>query len=212
MQSTSKFKNSKQIISFLVEQFPACFSLEGPCKPLKVGIFNDLVAHFQDEAEFTRGALRSALRRYTSSWRYLHNVKVGNSRVDLQGNACGEIDAAHAEHAKTTLKASKEKVALARREKEQSTQSKPNTAGKSAEEKNTGSKKIPVKRPPKPIDLGRLSVGQNVRVQVGKKRLPATIKEVCKENVQVELETGLVMRVSPEHLKLNTRRNVFADT
>ena len=196
MQSTSKFKNSKQIISFLVEQFPACFSLEGPCKPLKVGIFNDLVAHFGDDAEFSRGALRSALRRYTSSWRYLHNVKVGHSRVDLQGNACGEIDAAHAEHAKATLKASKEKVALSRREKEQS-----------ADGKNT-----PVKRAPKPIDLSRLSVGQNVRVKVGKKRLAATIKEVCKENVQVELETGLVMRVSPEHLKLNTRRNVFADT
>jgi ProP effector len=41
--------------------------------------------------------LRSALRLYTSSWRYLYGIKPGATRVDLDGNPCGELDEQHVE-------------------------------------------------------------------------------------------------------------------
>ena len=36
----TKRTSSKEIIAYLAEKFPACFSTEGAAKPLKVGIFN----------------------------------------------------------------------------------------------------------------------------------------------------------------------------
>jgi sRNA-binding protein len=48
--------------------------------------------------------LRSALRLYTSSWRYLYGIKPGATRVDLDGNPCGELDEQHVEHARKQLK------------------------------------------------------------------------------------------------------------
>ena len=43
METKDKFSNSKEVIAFLSETFPMCFSLEGEAKPLKVGIFQDVV-------------------------------------------------------------------------------------------------------------------------------------------------------------------------
>lgn len=48
--------------------------------------------------------LRSALRLYTSSWRYLYCVKPGATRVDLDGNPCGELEEQHVEHARKQQK------------------------------------------------------------------------------------------------------------
>jgi ProP effector len=51
--------------------------------------------------------LRSALRQYTSSWRYLHGLKAGQARVDLDGNPGELLTEEHIEHAKQALKESK---------------------------------------------------------------------------------------------------------
>ncbi len=39
---TEKLKNSKEVIAYIAECFPKCFTLEGEAKPLKIGIFQDL--------------------------------------------------------------------------------------------------------------------------------------------------------------------------
>ncbi|MGQ7167530.1 RNA chaperone ProQ, partial [Escherichia sp. R-CC3] len=84
----------------VVGRFPHCFSAEGEARPLKIGIFQDLVDRVAGEMNLSKTQLRSALRLYTSSWRYLYGVKPGATRVDLDGNPCGELDEQHVEHAR----------------------------------------------------------------------------------------------------------------
>ena len=92
MENQPKLNSSKEVIAFLAERFPHCFSAEGEARPLKIGIFQDLVDRVAGEMNLSKTQLRSALRLYTSSWRYLYGVKSGATRVDLDGNPCGELD------------------------------------------------------------------------------------------------------------------------
>ncbi|WP_431602622.1 RNA chaperone ProQ [Salmonella enterica] len=89
MENQPKLNSSKEVIAFLAERFPHCFSAEGEARPLKIGIFQDLVERVGGEMNLSKTQLRSALRLYTSSWRYLYGVKPGATRVDLDGNPCG---------------------------------------------------------------------------------------------------------------------------
>lgn len=119
MENTEKLKNSKEIIAYIAECFPKCFTVEGEAKPLKIGIFQDLAERLKDDEKVSKTQLRAALRQYTSSWRYLHGVKPGAVRVDLDGNDCGVLEEEHVEHAKATLAESKAKVAERRKEQAQ---------------------------------------------------------------------------------------------
>lgn len=98
MENQPKLNSSKEVIAFLAERFPHCFSAEGEARPLKIGIFQDLVERVGGEMNLSKTQLRSALRLYTSSWRYLYGVKPGATRVDLDGNPCGELEEQHVEH------------------------------------------------------------------------------------------------------------------
>lgn len=62
--------------------------------------------------------MRSALRLYTSSWRYLYGVKVGAERVDLDGNPCGVLEEQHVEHARKQLEEAKARVQAQRTEQQ----------------------------------------------------------------------------------------------
>lgn len=104
MENQPKLNSSKEVIAFLAERFPHCFSAEGEARPLKIGIFQDLVERVGGEMNLSKTQLRSALRLYTSSWRYLYGVKPGATRVDLDGNPCGELEEQHVEHARSSLK------------------------------------------------------------------------------------------------------------
>lgn len=104
MENQPKLNSSKEVIAFLAERFPLCFSAEGEARPLKIGIFQDLVERVQGEENLSKTQLRSALRLYTSSWRYLYGVKVGAQRVDLDGNPCGELEQQHVDHARQQQK------------------------------------------------------------------------------------------------------------
>ena len=55
---------------------------EGEARPLKIGIFRDIVSRITEEDGISKTQLRTALRVYTSSWRYLYGVKEGAKRVD----------------------------------------------------------------------------------------------------------------------------------
>ncbi|MGQ7112288.1 RNA chaperone ProQ, partial [Escherichia sp. TWPC-MK] len=104
--------------AFLAERFPHCFSAEGEARPLKIGIFQDLVDRVAGEMNLSKTQLRSALRLYTSSWRYLYGVKPGATRVDLDGNPCGELDEQHVEHARKQLEEAKARVQAQRAEQQ----------------------------------------------------------------------------------------------
>ncbi|MGY3912233.1 RNA chaperone ProQ [Aeromonas piscicola] len=210
MENTEKLKNSKEIVAYLVEKFPACFIAEGEAKPLKIGIFQDLAERLADDARVSKTMLRSALRQYTSSWRYLHGLKAGQARVDLDGNPGELLTEEHIEHAKQALKESKERVFASRRTntKEEKVKQPRRPAPRKADaaaksDKPKAAPKAPVADAPLvKVDAANLKVDQSVRVVLGKSPVPATIKEVTKDDVQVQLQTGMMLRVKFEHLVL----------
>ena len=117
MENQPKLNSSKEIITFLAEQFPLCFTTEGKTFPLKIGIFKDLVERIRQLDPLTKTKLRTALRLYTSSWRYLYEIKVGTERIDLDGKTCGILEQQHVDHARKQLTEAKARVQLQRGQK-----------------------------------------------------------------------------------------------
>ncbi|HDY8051474.1 TPA: RNA chaperone ProQ [Vibrio vulnificus] len=205
---TEKLKNSKEVIAYIAECFPKCFTLEGEAKPLKIGIFQDLAERLSEDEKVSKTQLRAALRQYTSSWRYLHGVKLGATRVDLDGNECGVLEEEHVEHAKATLAESKAKVQARRKEQAQKgrdeEKSKPKT--KKAPQQRRANKpqaQKPVKQPveTRALNADELITGKAVNVNMGKGNMAATIVEINKDDVRVQLSNGLQMVVKAEHLR-----------
>ncbi|WP_088328478.1 RNA chaperone ProQ [Lacimicrobium sp. SS2-24] len=215
-----KFSNSKEVIAFLADTYPACFSTQGEAKPLKIGIFQDLAERLADDERISKTLLRTSLRHYTNSWRYLHAVIAGAHRVDLDGKEDAVIDEEHAAHAKEQLAASKEKAAQRRKEQREKSAKAPNGAKKPSKARHgqgskpekagnhvakgtkDGSAK-PIKRPP-PAKLSEsdLIAGTHVTVKLGKVPVEGTISEIAKEGVHVQLSTGMVVKVPADTLRL----------
>ncbi|MGY5453477.1 RNA chaperone ProQ [Agarivorans sp. MS3-6] len=199
MEQTNKLKNSKEVIQYLTAQFPNCFSLEGEAKPLKIGIFQDLAERLKEDEKVSNTVLRSALRQYTSSWRYLHGVKVGSKRVDLDGVEGAEIEQEHVEHAQKTLKESKDKAFAnkkAQAEKAKAAERKPKAEFKRSSKPKPAVEKKPIEK----LDSKDLVAGKNVRVLVGKTPMPGQIAEVTKDGIAVTLTSGMLVKVKAEHI------------
>ena len=210
MENTEKLTNNKQIIAYLVEMFPLCFIAEGEAKPLKIGIFQDLAERLGEDDKVSKTQLRSALGQYTSSWRYLHGIKPGAKRVDLDGVEGLELEAEHIEHAQKALKESKAKVFAERKaaEKEKAA----SEPAKPAKKVSAKAKPVRSSKPAKPAavepvvyvpaEIGQLKVAQEVKVIVGKAPVPATIIDINKDDVQVQLMSGMTLKVKAQHLIL----------
>lgn len=54
MENQPKLNSSKEVIAFLAERFPHCFSAEGEARPLKIGIFQDLVERVGGEMNLSK--------------------------------------------------------------------------------------------------------------------------------------------------------------
>lgn len=210
MDNPDKFSNSKEVIAFLAETFPTCFSTEGDAKPLKIGIFQDLAEHLEQEPRLSKTLLRASLRHYTNSWRYLYSVKEGAQRVDLQGQPGDVIEKDHAEHALQQLQESKAKVserrkAEAKRNNAEKIRKKPPV--RKAKEKVKGTKtdkpRTNIKSPPpQKLSEEHLIAGTAVTVKIGKAPMAATIKDVVKDGIQVQLDSGMVIKVQTDNLRL----------
>lgn len=222
MENQPKLNSSKEVIAFLAERFPQCFSAEGEARPLKVGIFQDLVERVAGEMSLSKTQLRSALRLYTSSWRYLYGVKPGAVRVDLDGNPCGELDEQHVAHARQQLEEAKARVQAKRAEQQAK---KREAAGESGDtprrerkprpqvRRTEGAERKPRVATAKPAakvvreekhtpvsDVSALNVGQSLKVKAGNNAMDATILEITKDGVRVQLASGMSMIVRAEHL------------
>ncbi|MCG9721613.1 RNA chaperone ProQ [Shewanella sp. Isolate7] len=214
MESTEKLTDTNAILAYLYETFPLCFIAEGETKPLKIGLFQDLAERLADDSKVSKTQLRIALRRYTSSWRYLKGVKAGAQRVDLDGNECGELEQEHIDHAQATLKESQEKAKAKRAAK---------VAAEKAEKPGPKSEKKAFKKPqpkrsskpaPKaakpqveakdltPATLTELKPNQRVSVKLGKSPVAGVVLDIKKEDVQVQLDSGLTVKVPVEHILL----------
>ncbi|MAB21877.1 MAG: RNA chaperone ProQ [Idiomarina sp.] len=206
MSEPEKLTKSKEVIAYLTEQFPECFSIKGDAKPLKIGIFEDLAKRLENDDKVSKTRLRTALRHYTNSWRYLHSIKAGSQRVDLDGKSVEAVTEEHQQHAQETLKESKAKVA----EKNKAS-AKANAKKAPAKKKAEGAgkpKSKPTKKANKPevkladVELNNLSVGQQVQVKAGNTPMSATILELDKDDVQVQLQNGLTMKVKADKIFL----------
>ncbi|MBA2816838.1 RNA chaperone ProQ [Candidatus Pantoea persica] len=218
MENQPKLNSSKEVIAFLAERFPSCFSAEGEARPLKIGIFQDLVERVQGEMGLSKTQLRSALRLYTSSWRYLYGIKAGATRVDLDGNPCGVLDEQHVQHARQQLEEAKAR-AQAQREQQKAAKREAGEEGteprrprrpaarkpRSQAPRAAAQDRKPAPRPAaqaKPItDTSTLQPGQNIKVKAGKSAMEATVLEVSKDGVRVQLASGMAMIVRAEHLQ-----------
>jgi ProP effector len=236
MENQHKLNTVKEVIAFLAERFPLCFSAEGEARPLKIGIFQDLVERVQGEENLSKTQLRSALRLYTSSWRYLYGVKVGAQRVDLDGNPCGELEQQHVDHARQQLGEAKARVQAQRAEQnakkreaagESATAEprRPRPAGKKPAVRREGGAAAENRKPrpqqarpqqareprvakeasqPRHVpvtDISKLQIGQEIKVRAGQSAMDATVLEIAKDGVRVQLSSGLAMIVRAEHLQ-----------
>ncbi len=200
---------------------------------MKIGIFADLVARIQGEDSLSKTQLRSALRLYTSSWRYLYGIKLGAQRVDLDGNLCGDLEAQHVEHARKQLEEAKARVQQQRaaqqaKKRESGEAPAPRRAAapanpaaaerKNSDAANTPRRPRPAGRPrserpsqevkkPAPArqaqvaDISKLQIGQAIKIKVGKDPMEATVMEIAKEGVRVQLSSGMALIVRAEHLQ-----------
>ncbi|ERK16814.1 ProQ: influences osmotic activation of compatible solute ProP [Serratia fonticola AU-P3(3)] len=236
MENQHKLNTVKEVIAFLAERFPLCFSAQGEARPLKIGIFQDLVERVQGEENLSKTQLRSALRLYTSSWRYLYGVKVGAQRVDLDGNPCGELEQQHVDHARQQLEEAKARVQAQRAEQnakkreaagESATAEprRPRPAGKKPAVRREGGAAAENRKPrpqqarpqqareprvakeasqPRHVpvtDISKLQIGQEIKVRAGQSAMDATVLEIAKDGVRVQLSSGLAMIVRAEHLQ-----------
>ncbi|MCG9696494.1 RNA chaperone ProQ [Shewanella sp. Isolate11] len=213
MESTEKLTDTNAILAYLYETFPLCFIAEGETKPLKIGLFQDLAERLADDSKVSKTQLRIALRRYTSSWRYLKSVKAGAQRVDLDGNECGELEQEHVDHAQATLKESQDKAKAKRIAKAEANK----TEAKAAKADKKPFKKLATKRKPAapkvakpqvevesltPAVLTELKPNQRVNVKLGKSPVSGVVLDIKKEDVQVQLDSGLTVKVKVEHILL----------
>ncbi|EMG9772342.1 RNA chaperone ProQ [Klebsiella aerogenes] len=225
MENQPKLNSSKEVIAFLAERFPQCFSAEGEARPLKIGIFQDLVERVGGEMNLSKTQLRAALRLYTSSWRYLYGVKAGAIRVDLDGNPCGELEEQHVAHARQQLEEAKARVQAQRASQQAKKREAAAAAGQQEEGARRERKPHPQpqarrkegseQRKPRPAaakapreeqrltpvsDVSVLSVGQALKVKAGNNAMDATVVEITKDGVRVQLTSGMSMIVRAEHL------------
>lgn len=205
---SQKLTNNKEIIAYLAEKFPLCFSVEGEAKPLKIGLFQDLAEALKDDERVSKTQLRHALRQYTSNWRYLHGCRLGAERVDLQGNPAGVLEQEHVEHAQQQLAEAKakfaekraaEKAANAKQVKKRPAR-KPSDKAMKATRKPATDKVREAKVELKEIDFATLQKGSQVKVKVGDSAKQAVVLDVIKDNARVELDNGLVLTVATDRL------------
>ncbi len=209
--------STKEIIAYLAEKFPACFSIEGNAKPLKIGIFQDLAEKLTGDETVSKTRLRQALRHYTSSWRYLKAIKLGAFRVDIDGNNSAEIDQEQADFASKTLKESQEK--FGNKKPKDKAPKKPykgnNAKGTKPESKDStdnsrkekfnsvkSSKRAPAKAAVKlkPVETSNVVVGKNIKVQLGQSSMDAVITEVSGKDVSVQLNSGMIVKTQVKNI------------
>tara|TARA_B100001094_G_C18161821_1_gene789797 strand:+ start:1004 stop:1753 length:750 start_codon:yes stop_codon:yes gene_type:complete len=219
MESTDKLTDVNQVLKYLTEKFPQCFILDGEPKPLKIGLFNDLAERLSDDPCVSKTQLRVAVRRYTNSWRYLKSIQLGTQRIDLDGHPCGELQKEHVDFASEKLKESLEKFKLKKKQQKNQSQtdrsekekSKPKAfvkkaAVKAEEGKNKKSTKLATRKPKKsvqtqsPDSLDQLRVEQRVKVKLGTKPILGRILDLGKDEINVQLDTGLIVKVRLEHI------------
>jgi ProP effector len=213
MEATNKLKDINEVLDFLYVEFPNCFKQKEGIKPLKVGIFKDIAERIEGSEKVSKTQVRQALRKYTSNWRYLEAVTKNEFRIDLDGNDAEKVEQEHIEHAQKALEESRAKMAKRkkaqrpRQDGENKSFKKKGPAQSRTGDKNTRVNKKPApqqaKRNPgkvEPLPSNEVKVNNKVKVKLGQALVNATITEVNKDDVHVELVTGMQVKTKVDSL------------
>jgi ProP effector len=91
-KATALAAQARPVIELLAETWPQAFTVyERRRKPLKIGIYDDILA--QAVGGITATELAIALRRYAGAPGYLWGCRPGATRVGLDGSAAGVVTA-----------------------------------------------------------------------------------------------------------------------
>lgn len=214
MEQQPKLTENRDIIAFLAEHYPQCFVLEGDAKPLKIGIFQDLVEKLADDDRISNTRLRQAIRHYTSSMRYLMSIKADVLRVNLDGSTGDAVTAEHETYAQERLTEIRERIAERKKQAAEARKAKEKEQGKKARPARAKRAAKPVSSKPKqdkkakakpvvdtkPLAASELEVGKSVQILVGTNPVQATIAEVLKESVRVTLPSGMAIEVANDRV------------
>lgn len=99
---TTEKKNKQYIVDWLIEHFPNAFFKKGSqIKPLKIGIFDDIVDFYErlDSPPFSKKLLREALSYYSASPMYLACQKENAPRIDIYGHEVDVVTLEQAQYA-----------------------------------------------------------------------------------------------------------------
>jgi len=86
-------------IDLRAELYPRCFCRTNR-RPLKIGVCEEVISQ---HPEMSRHGIKHLLKTYTQSPEYSSTLTVGTPRIDLSGNAAGEVTAADEEDAKRKI-------------------------------------------------------------------------------------------------------------
>lgn len=98
------FSQPEDGIALLIEHWPQLFSETNP-KPLKLGIWDDLVA----TEKVSRRQLRAALKIYCRGKAYRQTLAAGGQRYDINGQPVAAITDEHQKNAEQSLKPRRKK-------------------------------------------------------------------------------------------------------
>lgn len=214
METTNKLKDINEVLEFLFKEFPNCFKKKDDIKPLKVGIFKDVAERIEGSEVVSKTQVRQALRKYTSNWRYLEAVTKNEFRVDLDGNDAEKVEQEHIEHAQKALEESRAKMAKRKKpqrprqqdgdtksyKKKPHGQSRSNDKGARVNKKPAAQQVKRSSGKVEPLPASEVKVNNKVKVKLGQALVNATITEVNKDEVHVELVTGMQVKTKADSL------------
>jgi ProP effector len=213
METPNKLKDINEVLDFLYSEYPLCFKQKDGIKPLKVGIFKDIAERIEGSEKVSKTQIRQALRKYTSNWRYLEAVTKNEFRVDLEGSNAEKVEQEHIEHAQKALEESRAKMAKRKKMQRprQDGDKKPFKKRDSGHQKSTENKSRGHKKPAsqqvkrssgkvEPLPANEVKVNNKVKVKLGQALVNATITEVNKDDVHVELVTGMQVKTKADSL------------
>lgn len=86
-------------LQLLMDAYPDVFNRDN-IRPLKIGIQEDLVA----DEKVAKNKIKRALASYVRSLGYIRSIREGVERIDINGQAAGQVTAEEALHAKNKLR------------------------------------------------------------------------------------------------------------
>ena len=201
----SRFEHVNEALELLYKHFPKCFIKEGDCKPLKIGILDDLRSQIEGIEGLSISKARAAVRLYTSRLRYHYCCKEGAKRIDLEGNEVESISAEHAEYSKKCFEEikAKRKAANANKKGFKKPFNKDNNKGtfKKPFNKN-GPKRFKKPRTVK-ATVADLKAGREVLVTSNGRFVKGIVKQDANANsVTVTLDTGATVTLLIERVSI----------